>query len=98
MTPQERDMAVDDLIGLVGAVDGIVRGQAGVDTAYFLKLCSRNFTADEQRAIHDLFVKAYRWQYIVTGVQHRHFGRLLTRFTTPEQMQRIQEALAPIMK
>jgi hypothetical protein len=98
MTPQERDMAVDDLIGLVGAVDGIVQGQAGVDTAYFLKLCSRNFTTDEQRAIHDLFVKAYRWQYIVTGVQHRHFGGLLTRFTTPEQMQRIQEALAPIMK
>ena len=97
MTPQQRDVAVDELIGLVGAVDGIVRGQAAVDTAYFLKLCSRDFTGGEQRAIHDLIVKAYRWQYIVTGVQHRHFGRLLTRFTTPEQMQRIQHALAPIM-
>jgi hypothetical protein len=97
MTPAERDAAVDDLIALVGAVDGIIRGQAALDAAYFLKLCSRNFSDDQQRAIHDLIVRAYRWQYIVSGVQHRHFGRLLTEFTTDEQMQRIQQALAPIM-
>ena len=97
LTPEERDAAVNDLIDLVGAVDGIVQGQAAVDSAYFLRLCDRNFTDDEQRAIKDLLVKAYRWQYIVSGVQHRHFGRLLTEFTTTAQMQRIQRALAPIM-
>jgi len=68
-----------------------------VDSAYFLRLCDRNFRDDEQHAIKDLLVKAYRWQYIVSGVQHRHFGRLLTEFTTTAQMQRIQNALAPIM-
>jgi len=97
MTPEERDSAVNDLIGLVAAVDEIVRRQAALDSAYFLKLCSRNFTDQEQRAIHELLVKAYRWQYIVSGVQHRHFGRLLTEFTTAAQMQRIQQALAPIL-
>jgi hypothetical protein len=97
LTPEERDAAVSDLIDLVAAVDGIVRGQAAVDSAYFLRLCDRNFTDDEQRAIKELLVKAYRWQYIVSGVQHRHFGRLLTEFTTAAQMQRIQRALAPIM-
>jgi hypothetical protein len=97
MTPAERDAAVDDLIGLVGAVDGIICGQAGLDAAYFLKLCDRNFSDDEQRAIQDLIVRAYRWQYIISGVQHRHFGRLLTEFTTDAQMQRILEALAPII-
>jgi hypothetical protein len=97
MSPEERDAAVDDLIGLVAAVDEIVRAQAALDSAYFLRLCSRNLTDQEQRAIHELLVKAYRWQYIVSGVQHRHFGRLLTEFTTAEQMQRIQRALAPIL-
>lgn len=97
LKPEERDAAVSDLIDLVGAVDGIVQGQAALDSAYFLRLCDRNFSDEEQHAIKDLLVKAYRWQYIVSGVQHRHFGRLLTEFTTTAQMQRIQSALAPIM-
>jgi hypothetical protein len=97
LTPEERDAAVSDLIDLVAAVDGIVQAQAAVDSAYFLRLCDRNFADDEQRAIKELLVKAYRWQYIISGVQHRHFGRLLTEFTTAAQMQRIQRALAPIM-
>lgn len=97
MSMEERDAAVDDLIALVGAVDGLVCGQAALDSAYFLKVCSRGFTDEEQRAIKDLLVKAYRWQYIITGVQHRHFGRLLTEFTTGAQMEKIQRALEPIM-
>jgi hypothetical protein len=97
MSPDERDAAVDDLIALVGAVDGLVCGQAALDSAYFQKVCGRGFPDEQQRAIKDLLVSAYRWQYIVTGVQHRHFGRLLTDLTTAAQMERIQRALAPIM-
>jgi hypothetical protein len=97
LTPEERDAAVSDLIDLVAAVDGIVQGQAAVDSAYFLRLCDRNFTDDEQRAIKELLIKAYRWQYIVSGVQHPHFARLITGMTTEAQMARIQSALAPIV-
>jgi len=97
MTPEERDTAVGDLIELVAAVDGIVRAQAGMDAAYFLRLCARNFADAEQLAINELLVRAYRWQYIVSGVQHRHFGALLTELTTPAQMGRIQQALQPIL-
>jgi len=39
---------------------------------------------------------AYRWQYILSGMQHVHFSRLLKSMTTPAQMARIQAALAPI--
>jgi hypothetical protein len=97
LTPEERDAAVTDLIDLVGAVDGIVRAQAAVDCAYFLRLCDRNFSEAHQRAIKDQIVKAYRWQYIVSGVKHRHFGKVLGELTTPQQMQRILIALGPIM-
>lgn len=97
LTPEERDQGVSDLIDLVGAVDGILQAQSAVDSAYFLRLCDRNFSDVEQQALRDLVLRAYRWQYIVSGVQHPHFGRLLSELTTPAQMDRIQQALAPIM-
>jgi len=97
LSAAERDQAVNDLIELVGAVDGILQAQAAVDAGYFLKLCDRSFTTAEQKAIKDGVLGAYRWQYIISGVQHPHFGKLLGSMTTPEQMARIQTALAPIM-
>jgi hypothetical protein len=97
LTPAQRDAAVDDLIGLVGAVDGILQLQAQADADYFLASVGREFTAAEAAAIRDGLLAAYRWQYIISGVQHAHFGRLLTSMTTPEQMARIQSALMPVM-
>jgi hypothetical protein len=97
LTAEERDRSVSDLIDLVGAVDGILQAQAAVDSAYFLRLCERNFPEGQQHALRDLVLRAYRWQYIISGVQHPHFGRLLTEMTTPVQMERIQKALAPIL-
>ena len=40
-------------------------------------------------------LKAYRWQYIVTGVQEPRFAEVLKALVTPAQMQRILLALAP---
>jgi hypothetical protein len=97
LTPSERDRAVDDLIDLVAAVDGILQAQAGADAEYFLRIGGREFTQAETEALRAAVLKAYRWQYIVSGVQHPHFGRLLTGMTTAAQMQRIQAALAPMM-
>jgi hypothetical protein len=96
MTDAEREKAVTDLIELVGAVDGILQSQASVDAAYFLRLCARNLSEAEQSALRQLVLRAYRWQYIISGVQHPHFGRLLAEMTTPAQLQRIQSALVPI--
>ncbi len=49
------------------------------------------------KEIESVVFGAYRWQYIVSGVRHPHFGKLLTSMTTPAQMSRIQAALAPIL-
>jgi hypothetical protein len=97
LTLRQREAAVDDLIGLVGAVDGILQAQSAADADYFLRNVGREFTDAETAAIRAGLLGAYRWQYIISGVQHAHFGRLLTSMTTPEQMARIQAALAPIM-
>jgi hypothetical protein len=97
LSAEEHDRAVDDLIGLVGAVDGILQAQAAADAEYFLAIAARDFSDSEKKAIGACVLAAYRWQYIISGVQHLHFGRLLTSMTTPAQMERIQKALAPIM-
>jgi hypothetical protein len=97
LSPAERDQAVNDLIALVAAVDGIVQAQSASDADYFIRNVSRPFGFAETAQIKATVLSAYRWQYIISGVQHPHFGRLLTSMTTPAQMSRIQTALAPIM-
>ena len=98
LSPAEHDRAVDDLIGLVGAVDGILQAQSAADVEYFTAIAERHFSGAEREALNAGLLAAYRWQYIISGVQHVHFGRLLTGMTTPAQMARIQQALAPIMQ
>jgi hypothetical protein len=92
-----RDRAVTDLIELAAGVDGIVQTQAAADAEYFLNLRSPGFSAAESDAIRASVLKAYRWQYIVSGVREQRFGNALARKITPAQGERIAAALAPIM-
>jgi hypothetical protein len=98
LTPEARDKAVDDLIGLVGAVDGILQAQARSDADYFLLNAGGAFTSEQARQIHDTVLKAYRFQYIVSGVQEPRFLELLGSMITAEQGARINAALAPIVR
>ena len=94
---EERDRAVDDLIALVGAVDGILQAQAAADAGYFLAICGRAFSAAERDALAAATLAAYRWQYIVSGVQEPRFQQVLGELTTEAQRARIGQALAPLL-
>ena len=96
LSAEERDRAVDDLIALAAAVDGILQAQAGADAAYFTATCGRTLSVDEARAVEALVLRAYRWQYIFSGAQHPHFGKVLGGLITDSQGQRIQSALATL--
>jgi hypothetical protein len=93
----QRDQAVDELIGLVGAVDGIVQMQARADAGYFVAVAGRAFDEAEQQAIQATLLEAYRWQYIVSGVQDQRFVGLLGAMIDARQGERIHAALAPIV-
>ncbi|MEO8630416.1 MAG: hypothetical protein ABI612_20305 [Betaproteobacteria bacterium] len=97
LTAEERDCAVTDLIELVAAIDGLLQLQADADLDYFLTLCDRGFMTQHIEEIRKVIVKAYRWQYIVSGVQDRRFNSILGGMITPEQGARIGAALAPIL-
>jgi hypothetical protein len=97
LTHDERDQAVTDLIDLVVAVDGILQAQAAADADYFIGASDTKFNGDEQDAIRDTVLKAYRWQYIVSGIQDGRFLGALTGMITGAQAERITTALAPLM-
>ncbi|NQV69995.1 MAG: hypothetical protein HQ498_08215 [Pseudohongiella sp.] len=97
LSEHERDQAVDDLIQLAVAVDGILQMQSRADCDYFLSINERKFSEEQKLAIHDGILKAYRWQYIFSGVELERFQKVLTGMITEEQMARIGAALETLM-
>jgi len=93
----ERDAAVEDLIALVVGVDGILQTQAKADAAYFMGVTGIAPDSPQAAEIDATLLKAYRWQYIVSGVMEPRFQKVLGGLISKEQMQRIQGALTPLM-
>ena len=98
LSAEARDRAVDDLIALVGGVDGILQAQATADARYFASVCGRRLTDQEAAKTESLLLSAYRWQYIVSGAQEPRFTDILGELVTPAQMQRVGTALAPLVE
>ncbi|MBP0588558.1 hypothetical protein J8I87_02255 [Paraburkholderia sp. LEh10] len=96
LSPEERDEAVDELIELVAAVDGILQTQADADADYFAMVCGRSLPMADKESVRVSLLAAYRWQYIISGVQEPRFGQILSGLITANQMSRIGTALAPI--
>jgi hypothetical protein len=97
LTPTERDRAIDEVIELIGAVDGILQAQSKSDAEYFFKISDRSFSEEEVARMKDCLLKAYRWQYIFSGVEHPRFKALFSSMITEAQGQRVGKALASLM-
>jgi len=93
MNAAERDRAIDELIELVAAVDGLLRQQVEHDVANLSRRLARQF--DEQQS-HDLrreILRAKRWTFLLSGVTHPRFEELFHQVTTPAQRERVGAAL-----
>lgn len=84
------------MIALVGGVDGILLGQAKADAAYFLGVTGMAGDGLRAEHVHATVLKAYRWQYIVSGALEPRFQQVLGRLVSAAQMERINAALAPL--
>jgi hypothetical protein len=98
LSDDARDAAVDDLIALVGAIDMMLQRQATGDTEYFARICGRKLSVTDTAEIHAQVLKAYRWQYIVSGIKEPRFSDALLGMINEQQAKRVFEALAPIMQ
>ena len=94
--PGERDHGVTELIELVAAIDAMLQSQARADAEYFVATAGEAFTGGERDRIHETWLRAYRWQYIVTGVREPRFAEVLKSLVTAPQMDRVLQALGPI--
>jgi hypothetical protein len=93
LSREQRERAIDDLIELVGSVDGILQKQAAADIGYFLDIVGRAVNDDKIRQIGSGVLHAYRWQYIFSGVEDQRFKSLLGGMITESQGRRISDAL-----
>jgi len=98
LSDSDREQAVDELIVLVGAIDEILQAQSVADADYFISCSKATFTDSEKNRIRENLLKAYRWQYISSGVQHTKFAQILSELTSEQQMTKVVEALAPLMQ
>lgn len=97
MDEAARDRAIDELIELVGAVDGLLQAQAALDVSNLEAYLGRGLGAARRRDVLHHVLRAKRWTFLGSGVTHPRFEELFLEVTTPAQRQRVGAALAPIL-
>ena len=76
MSPAERERAIDDLIELVAAVDGLLQQQVAHDVANLCASLRRTFSAQERAELQREILRAKRWTFILSGVTHPRFEKV----------------------
>jgi len=94
LTPTEREHAIDELIELVGAVDGLLQAQVEHDLTNLSARLRRTFDATETAELRREILRAKRWTFILSGVTHPRFEELFHEVTTEPQRKRVGLALA----
>ena len=79
---EEREAAVDEVIELGGAVDGLLAQQIGMNIAALEKATGRTFTDAEKDEITANTQRACRWTFLVSGLQHPNIVRAVGELTT----------------
>jgi hypothetical protein len=82
LAPQERDKAVDELLDLGGAVDGLLAKQVTLDIDALERAAGRAFSGAERDEIRAHQQRAYRWTFLVSGLEHPKFVRIIEQLTT----------------
>ncbi|MBK8977698.1 MAG: diiron oxygenase [Planctomycetes bacterium] len=93
----ERDRAVDDLIDLVAAVDGLLQMQAGFDVDNLSRYLGREFDQRAREEILASVLRAKRHTFLASGVTHPRFQELFLEVTTPAQQERVGAALGALL-
>jgi hypothetical protein len=96
LSVEDKDRGVDQFIELVGAVDGILKTQSTEDARYFAETARRPLSAEEADQLKTGLLKAYRWQFILSGAEQPHFLKVLGSLINQAQAARIHAALAAI--
>ena len=92
----EREAAIDELIELGGAIDGLLQQQIALNIEALSTATGRVFTEAERQEITDKTLHAWRWTFLVSGLEHPKVVRLVDEITYdgPAKLHTVAQALA----
>jgi hypothetical protein len=91
---EEREAAVDGLLELGNAVDGLLAQQVQLDIDALQLATGRTFSERERAEIRTHQQRAYRWTFLVSGLEHPNFVRIVEQLTTAGAEKLAQAAIA----
>ena len=93
---EDREAAVDELLELGGAVDGLLSQQADLDLGSLETAIGRTLSEREKSEIKAHTHRAYRWTFLVSGLEHPNFVRIVTELTKrgPAKLEAVARALS----
>jgi hypothetical protein len=78
---EQREKAVDELLELGMAVDGLLAQQIELDIDALERANGRSFSDEDRDTIRDHQRRAYRWTFLVSGLEHPNFVRIVEELT-----------------
>ena len=97
MSAADRDRALDDLVELVAALDGLLQTQAQLDVENLQACLWRRLGPSEVQEIRAGVLAAKRYAFIESGLTHPNFLELFALVATAEQQQKVQRALGAVL-
>jgi hypothetical protein len=82
LPPEERERAIDELLELGGAIDGLLAQQVELDIEALALRTGRSFTDGETSEIRSAQQRGYRWTFLVSGLEHPKFTQIVAELTT----------------
>ena len=82
LTTDQREKAIDELLELGGAVDGLLGQQAELDLDALQRATGRTYTEPERDEIRTHQRRSYRWTFLVSGLEHPNFVGIVEQLTT----------------
>jgi hypothetical protein len=82
LSTEEREQAVDELLDLGSAIDGLLAQQIELDIEALARRTQRSFTDQETSEIRSAQQRGYRWTFLVSGLEHPQFTRIVADLTT----------------
>ena len=96
LTLEEREAAIDEVLELGGAIDGLLAQQIEMNIEALQRAAGRTFADAEKEEIKSNTQRAWRWTFLVSGLQHPNIVRAVNELTTegPEKIEKVAAALS----
>jgi hypothetical protein len=82
LTMAEREAAIDDVLELGGAIDGLLQQQIGMNIDALEVATGRVFSEAERDEISARTLKAWRWTFLVSGLEHPNVVKMVEEITS----------------